>query len=98
MVISVVSLALVVDVDSRALACALGACGPTIIRCTDAEQHAAASVDWASADVGGADVETFGRLAADAARPIDDQRSTARYRRHGIEVLARRALMRAFPR
>jgi len=97
MVISVASLALVVDSPRRAVACALGACGPTIIRCADAEQHAAAEVDWTSGDVGGPAVEEFGRLAADAARPIDDQRSTARYRRHGVEVMARRALMRAFP-
>jgi CO/xanthine dehydrogenase FAD-binding subunit len=97
MVISVASLALAVDVGRRAVACALGACGPTIIRCEAAERHADAAVDWASLDVGGPDVETFGRLVADAARPIDDQRSTARYRRHGVEVMARRALMRAFP-
>jgi CO/xanthine dehydrogenase FAD-binding subunit len=97
MVISVASVALVVDTGRRTLGCALGACGPTIIRCTEAEQHAAAAIDWVSGDVGGADVETFGRLAAEAARPIDDQRSTAGYRRHGVEVMARRALMRAFP-
>jgi CO/xanthine dehydrogenase FAD-binding subunit len=97
MVISVASLALAVDVGRRAVACALGACGPTIIRGEAAERHADAVVDWASDDVGGSDVETFGRLVADAARPIDDQRSTARYRRHGVEVMARRALMRAFP-
>jgi CO/xanthine dehydrogenase FAD-binding subunit len=34
---------------------------------------------------------------ADAARPIDDHRSTAAYRRHAVRVLAERALARAFP-
>jgi hypothetical protein len=36
----------------------------------------------------------FGELVAGAARPIDDHRSTARYRKHAVEVMARRALMR----
>jgi CO/xanthine dehydrogenase FAD-binding subunit len=37
-------------------------------------------------------VSEFGRLAALAARPIDDVRGSAAYRRHVIEVLARRTL------
>jgi CO/xanthine dehydrogenase FAD-binding subunit len=37
-------------------------------------------------------VEEFGRLAASAARPIDDVRGTAAYRRHALSVLARRTL------
>jgi CO/xanthine dehydrogenase FAD-binding subunit len=32
----------------------------------------------------------FGELAAAAARPIDDVRGTAAYRRHALAVLARR--------
>ena len=47
--------------------------------------------------VADADVVEFGRLAAEAARPIDDHRSTAAYRRHAVAVLARRLLRRAFP-
>ena len=42
------------------------------------------------------DVDRFGDLVADAARPIDDHRGTAAYRRHAIGVMARRALVRAF--
>jgi CO/xanthine dehydrogenase FAD-binding subunit len=44
-----------------------------------------------------ADAIEFGRVAASEARPIDDHRSTAEYRRHAIAVLSRRLLRRAFP-
>jgi CO/xanthine dehydrogenase FAD-binding subunit len=36
--------------------------------------------------------QRFGELVADAARPIDDVRGTAAYRRHALSVLARRTL------
>jgi CO/xanthine dehydrogenase FAD-binding subunit len=37
-------------------------------------------------------LERFGQLAAQAARPIDDVRGTAAYRREALRVLARRTL------
>ncbi len=42
-------------------------------------------------------IARIGSLAAAAARPIDDHRSTAAYRRHAIGVLASRLARRAFP-
>lgn len=97
MVIAVASCALVADRGSRRLGCALGSVGPGPVVCHQAAAFAEAHIDW---EVGRVDdprtYETFGSMCADAAQPIDDHRSTAAYRRHGVGVLARRALMRAF--
>jgi len=98
MVISVASLALVVDRVGRTVRIALGSVGPVPIRAVEAEVAAAERVDWSGP--GALDAGAVGRIAelvADAARPIDDHRSTAEYRRHAVGVLARRALRRALP-
>jgi CO/xanthine dehydrogenase FAD-binding subunit len=93
MVIAVASACLQLDEDARAVRLALGSVAPTVIRARTAEAFAAAELDWerpwASA------VREFARLAAAEARPIDDVRATAAYRRHAVEVIARRALERA---
>jgi CO/xanthine dehydrogenase FAD-binding subunit len=96
MVISNAGACLVVD-DAGGVRLALGSVGPTIIRCDEAESFAAAVVDHAGRSVSKEDAAEFGRLAAAAARPIDDHRSTAEYRRHAVAVLSRRLLRRAFP-
>ncbi|HZX53775.1 MAG TPA: hypothetical protein VFE86_03800, partial [Ilumatobacteraceae bacterium] len=66
-------------------------------RCPDAEAFANSVVDHDNRSVAEDAVAEFGRLTAEAARPIDDHRSTAAYRRHAVAVLARRLLRRAFP-
>ncbi len=97
MVISAAGVAVVVDRVTRTVRCALGAVAPTIVRAAEAEALATDAIDW-DADpptIGDPTVhERFGELAAGASRPIDDHRSTARYRRHAISVMARRALLR----
>jgi CO/xanthine dehydrogenase FAD-binding subunit len=65
------------------------------VRATDAEDFAADALSghWATRDELPAGVaERFGDLVAAAARPIDDVRGTADYRRHALSVLARRTL------
>lgn len=95
MVISVAALALVVDTDGRSVRVGLGSVSATPTRCTDAERYADERIDWSTLGLATADIDEFGRLAAAAASPIDDHRSTATYRHHAIDVLARRALRRA---
>lgn len=97
MVIATASVALVTDMDAGSVMLALGSVGPTILRCPEAEEFAAANVDLANGRASAAAVARFGELARAAARPIDDHRSTAAYRRHAVGVLAGRLLRRACP-
>ena len=96
MVISVVSACLVLNRPGGTVRLALGAVGPTVIRCRDTEQWLAGQLDLRTATTVPADValETARRVSAEA-RPIDDHRSTADYRRHAVGVLGRRLLERA---
>ena len=86
------------DEDARRVRAALGSVGPTIIRARDAEDQLTAELErtggWddPGAPVGQPAINAFAERVAEAARPIDDVRGSAAYRRHAIEVLARRAL------
>ena len=98
MVISVASACLAVDKSTKSVRVALGAVGPTIIRCRDAEAWLAEQLDISTST--GIDVATakeFGRRVSIESKPIDDHRSTAEYRRHAIGVLAQRLITRAYP-
>ena len=97
MVIAIAGACLAVDRPTRSVRIALGSVAPTIVRAPDAETFAAGAVDWEAGAVVAADVARFGALAAAAARPIDDHRASAAYRRRAVEVLAGRLLRRAFP-
>lgn len=98
MVIAVAGLCLVVDEDQRKVKVALGSVGPTIIRATQAEDQVSAAMHgvgiWQdpSATLPESAVAEFAELVAAAAKPLDDVRGTAAYRRHACRVLARRAL------
>jgi CO/xanthine dehydrogenase FAD-binding subunit len=97
MVIATASACLAVDAVHRSVRLALGSVGPVILRASDAEAIAEAGVDFDRRSVSDEVADAFASAAAAAARPIDDHRSSAAYRRHAIGVLARRQLVRAFP-
>lgn len=97
MVIAVAGLALVVDRVRKRVGIGLGSCGPTILRAPDAEAFAAGLLDehgWRPLTPSDAACAEFGSKVAAAARPIDDVRGTARYRRHVLAVMGARALAR----
>lgn len=90
MAIAVASACLYVDHAGHTVRLALGSVAPTVLRASRAEEFAAAH-DWSDPLTRA----EFGRLAAAETRPIDDLRGSAAYRRHAVEVLARRELARA---
>lgn len=97
MVIAIASACLAVDTASGSLRLALGAVGPTVIRCRETETWIASQHDISTkSPVSVTLAKEFGNRAAAEARPIDDHRSSAIYRRHAIEVLANRLLQRAY--
>ncbi len=71
---------------------ALGAVGPTPLRAPRAEQALRGQAPTEQL------IEEASRLAAEEARPIDDVRSTAEYRREMVQVLTRRGLTQALER
>lgn len=93
MVISIASACLSVHRNRASIA--LGSVGPTIIRARAAEDWLAGINAVAARAVTPAVAREFGRRVAEEARPIDDHRSTAAYRRHAISVIAARLLERS---
>ncbi len=96
MVISVASCCLVVDRNLGTIKVALGAVGPTIIRCRETEQWLSTQIDLKTIDTVAPNLlKDFGDRIANESKPIDDHRSTAAYRRHAVATLSRRLLVRA---
>jgi len=94
MVIAVCSFGMALDLTRRTVGTGIGSAGPTPLRALEAEEFlAAADLPWESAEPLPDNVSReFGELVAAAARPIDDVRGSADYRRHALSVLARRTL------
>src|SRR6202521_1724413 len=95
MVIAVCSFAIALDGGRRRVGTGIGSAGPTPIRATEAEEFIQGVLEdenlWdRRTRVGEGALTRFGELVALAARPIDDVRGTAAYRRHALSVLARR--------
>jgi CO/xanthine dehydrogenase FAD-binding subunit len=91
MVIAVVSFALDLDVRRRRVGTAIGSAGPTPLRAPAAERFLEGLLTDGDR-LSDSAVRRFGELVAEAARPIDDVRGTAEYRRHALAVLAGRTL------
>jgi CO/xanthine dehydrogenase FAD-binding subunit len=95
MVISIACAALVVDLDGRSVRCGLGSVAPTPVRAAEAEAFIVGELDWDGPRAPAGAVARFGELAAAAASPITDHRSTADYRRRAVQVICTRALTRS---
>jgi CO/xanthine dehydrogenase FAD-binding subunit len=103
MVIAVCSLALELDPVRRRVGTGIGSAGPTPLVAGEAERFLEGVLDaeglWESrGPLGEPAVGRFAELVAAAARPIDDVRGSAAYRRHALGVLAGRALGWAWDR
>jgi CO/xanthine dehydrogenase FAD-binding subunit len=91
MVIAVCSFAVRVDRERGRVGTGIGSAGPTPLRAAEAEAFVEGLMA-ADEPIGNAARKRFGQLVAQAARPIDDHRGTADYRRHALGVLAARTL------
>jgi len=96
MVIAVCSFAIALDAERRQVGTGIGSAAPTPVTAAEAESFMEGVLDegglWerpGAVDPGA--LARFGELVAAAARPIDDVRGTAAYRRHALAVLARRS-------
>jgi len=93
MVIAVCSFAISIDRGRRRVGSGIGSAGPTPLTAPEAERFAEGELDWEGRRrLSEAAATRFGQLVAEAAKPIDDIRGTAAYRRHALAVLARRCL------
>lgn len=95
MVIAVCAFALALDPVKRKVGTGIGSAGPTPIAAVEAERFLEGVLEeqllWEQRkEVNYSAVARFAELVAAAARPIDDVRGTAAYRRHALDVLARR--------
>ena len=96
MIISACSFAVAIDPVRRRVQTGIGSAGPIPLRAQAAEIFAAETLEaadaWSAPVFSRAELERFGQLVAEAARPIDDTRATARYRRHALNVVGQRTL------
>src|ERR1700687_3771828 len=95
MVIAVCSFALAIDPARRRIGTGIGSAAPTPVRAIEAELFLAGVLEekglWESPAAGEESaLVRFGQLVAAAAKPIDDIRGTAAYRRHALAVMSRR--------
>jgi CO/xanthine dehydrogenase FAD-binding subunit len=101
MVIAVCSFALALEPDRRRVGTGIGSAAPTPVAAPEAEKFIEGVLDenglWRKkAPMAESALARFGELVAAAAKPIDDVRGTAAYRRHALAVMARRSFVWAW--
>jgi CO/xanthine dehydrogenase FAD-binding subunit len=101
MVIAVCSFALALDGERRRIGTGIGSAAPTPVVAGDAERFLGGVLEEESlwdkpVPVGDSALKRFGELVASAAKPIDDVRGTAAYRRQALAVMARRSFVWAW--
>jgi CO/xanthine dehydrogenase FAD-binding subunit len=101
MVIAVCSFALAIEPERRRVGTGIGSAAPTPVTAPEAESFIEGVLDEHSlwqrrTPVADSALARFGELVATAARPIDDVRGTAAYRRYALAVLARRSFVWAW--
>jgi CO/xanthine dehydrogenase FAD-binding subunit len=101
MVIAVAAFGLALHPALRGVGTGIGSAAPTPVHAVDAEAYLAGELGrggfWESREpLPSPVVSEFAGLVSAAARPIDDVRGTADYRRHALGVLARRTLLWAW--
>ncbi|WP_216897061.1 FAD binding domain-containing protein [Nocardia alni] len=93
MVIAVCAFAVALHPHTRTAGTGIGSSGPTPLRARPAEEFLAHVLPWDDpAPLSDEILREFGALVAASAKPIDDVRGTADYRRHALSVMARRTL------
>lgn len=101
MVIAVCSFALAIEPERRRVGTGIGSAAPTPVTAPEAERFIQGVLDenglWQKpAPLSESVLARFGELVAAAARPIDDVRGTAAYRRQALAVMARRSFVWAW--
>jgi CO/xanthine dehydrogenase FAD-binding subunit len=101
MVIAVCSFALAIEAGRRRVGTGIGSAAPTPVGAPEAEKFLEGVLEegglWQKpAPVTESAVARFGELVAAAAKPIDDVRGTAAYRRRALAVMARRSFVWAW--
>src|ERR1700736_102608 len=101
MVIAVCSFGLALDATRKRVGTGIGSAAPTPVTADEAEAFMEGVLDegglWGKrGQVDPSALVRFGELVAAAAKPIDDVRGTAAYRRHALAVLARRTFVWAW--
>lgn len=101
MVIAVCSFALAIHPEQRRIGTGIGSAAPTPVTASAAEEFLAGVLDerglWDKPKpLEDSALNRFGELVASAAKPIDDIRGTAAYRRHALAVMARRSFVWAW--